>query len=92
MQEVDTLLPGLVDLHKAKAGDWVVIIEDVNALAAKLVVLKQTFPDTNVLRVRCPQRRSWRGQRAASWAGAVLGCTVGGGVRPGSAKLTLRVH
>jgi len=33
----------------------VIIIEDVNALAAKLVVLKQTFPNTNVLRVRGPQ-------------------------------------
>ncbi|KAF5843671.1 hypothetical protein DUNSADRAFT_10846 [Dunaliella salina] len=56
LSEVETVLPGLVNLHRAKASDWVTIISD-DSLANKIILLKDVFPNANVLKIFSQQPR-----------------------------------
>jgi len=51
LSELEALLPDLVNLHKLKASDWVTVLNDVNAVAEKLVVIKSVFPKANAFAV-----------------------------------------
>uniref|UniRef100_A0A7S3RAX0 Uncharacterized protein n=1 Tax=Dunaliella tertiolecta TaxID=3047 RepID=A0A7S3RAX0_DUNTE len=57
LTEIETVLPGLVNLHRAKASDWVTIISDIDLLATKIILLKDVFPNANVLKIFSDQPR-----------------------------------
>ncbi|KAL6745766.1 hypothetical protein V8C86DRAFT_2967544 [Haematococcus lacustris] len=53
----EQLLPGLVNLHRAKAADWLAITADTGQLALKLVALKELYPRANMQKVLAAQPR-----------------------------------
>ncbi|GAX73489.1 hypothetical protein CEUSTIGMA_g941.t1 [Chlamydomonas eustigma] len=51
LQQLESLLPDIINLHKLKASDWVTVLDDVDEVATKLVALKTVFPRANVFKV-----------------------------------------
>lgn len=51
LEQLEVLLPGLINLYKMKASDWVAMGEDVNAMANKLVLLKTYYPQADIFRI-----------------------------------------
>lgn len=51
LEQLDGLLPGLINLFKMKPADWAAIALDVDEVAAKLVSLKTIFPTANAFKI-----------------------------------------
>ncbi|KAG1672362.1 hypothetical protein FOA52_010980 [Chlamydomonas sp. UWO 241] len=68
ISQMHALLPDIVNLDRIKASDWVKVLSDVGAVAAKLVVLKSVFPGASALRIvtKCPKMLLLTTQRVQS--------------------------
>lgn len=51
LQQLDTILPSSLNLHKMKASDWLSVLLDVDAVAEKVVLLKAFYPAADVSRI-----------------------------------------
>lgn len=51
LEQLDALMPNLINLNKMKPADWVTLSEDVNSAANKLILLKTAFPSADVFSV-----------------------------------------
>eukprot|EP00878_Enallax_costatus_P002408 GHUV01002584.1.p1 GENE.GHUV01002584.1~~GHUV01002584.1.p1 ORF type:complete len:273 (+),score=66.45 GHUV01002584.1:493-1311(+) len=51
LEQLETVLPNLIDLNKMKAADWVQLSEDVQGAANKLIILKSEFPTADVFSI-----------------------------------------
>eukprot|EP00879_Flechtneria_rotunda_P018474 GHRR01019378.1.p1 GENE.GHRR01019378.1~~GHRR01019378.1.p1 ORF type:complete len:230 (+),score=55.04 GHRR01019378.1:169-858(+) len=51
LEQLQTILPDVIDLNKMKAADWVALSEDVPAAANKLIVLKTMYPNADVFSI-----------------------------------------
>lgn len=51
LEQLETILPNLIDLNKMKAADWVLLSEDVQGAANKLIILKTQFPTADVFSI-----------------------------------------
>ncbi|GAX73488.1 hypothetical protein CEUSTIGMA_g940.t1 [Chlamydomonas eustigma] len=51
LAEIDAVFPDLINLHKMKASDWVLVVSDVDAVAQKLVTIKSVFPKANAFKI-----------------------------------------
>lgn len=51
LQQLDTLLPDILNLHRMKPADWVTVAIDVGGVAEKLIILKDAFPRADVFHI-----------------------------------------
>lgn len=51
LEQLEALMPNLINLNKMKPADWVTLSEDVNGAANKLILLKTAFPTADVFSI-----------------------------------------
>lgn len=51
LQKLDSLLPDIISLDKMRASDWVVVVADVNSVAAKLIQLRTFYPKLDLTKL-----------------------------------------
>ena len=48
LDALEALMPGIVNLSRMRARDWLAVLADVNMAAEKLICLKGHYPGANV--------------------------------------------
>ncbi|GFR46248.1 hypothetical protein Agub_g7796, partial [Astrephomene gubernaculifera] len=51
LAQLDSLLPGVLSLHRMKPSDWATVASDITAVADKLILLKSLYPAADLFKL-----------------------------------------